>query len=234
MADPLGDLRPGHYHSDPPTGHDARPLRYTPVMRLLLATHNAHKVDEIRAILASAGDAMAGVEVVGLDAYPDVPEAPEDHDTFVDNAIQKARFVHARTGVACVADDSGLEVDALGGAPGVRSKRYTPEATAVANNAKLLRELAGHTDRTARFRCVLALVTERGVWTAEGACEGRIGAAPAGRGGFGYDPLFLPDDHPGRAMAELLPDEKNRISHRGRAFAQLPELLAVARRSHDS
>lgn len=198
-------------------------------MRLLLATHNAHKVDEIRAILAAAGDAMAGIEVVGLDAFPDIPEAPEDHDTFVENALQKAHFVFERAGIPCVADDSGLEVDALGGAPGVKSKRYTPEATAASNNAKLLRELDGRSDRTARFRCVLALVTADGQWTADGACEGTIAHAESGGGGFGYDPLFVPDGEGGRSMAELRPDEKNRISHRGRAFAQLPGLLAVAR-----
>ena len=203
-------------------------------MKLLLATHNAHKVEEIRAILASAGTAMDGIEVIGLDAYPNVPEAPEDHDTFVDNAIQKARFVHARTGVACVADDSGLEVDALDGAPGVRSKRYTPEATAASNNRKLLRELSGREDRTARFRCVLALVTEQGVWTADGSCEGSIATQPRGSGGFGYDPLFMPNDHLGRSMAELAPGEKNTISHRGRAFAQLPTLLAQSGAQTDS
>lgn len=198
-------------------------------MKLLIATHNAHKLDEIRAILAAAGLAEAGVEVVGLDAYPDVPESPEDHDTFVDNALQKARFVFDRTGVPCVADDSGLEVDALGGLPGVKSKRYTPEATAEANNAKLLGALAGVADRTARFRCVLALVTADGAWTADGACEGCIGEAIRGAGGFGYDPLFLPDGERGRTMAELTAGEKNRISHRGRAFAKLPGLLAAAR-----
>lgn len=198
-------------------------------MRLLLATHNAHKVDEIRAILAAAGAGMAGVEVVGLDAHPDIPESPEDHDTFVDNALQKARFVFARAGVACVADDSGLEVDALGGAPGVNSKRFTPEATAASNNARLLRELSGVSARRARFRCVLALVTADGEWTASGSCEGRIATAASGDGGFGYDPLFVPDDQGGRSMAALTAEEKNRISHRGRAFAQLPGLLAQAR-----
>jgi XTP/dITP diphosphohydrolase len=197
-------------------------------MQLLIATHNAHKLDEIRAILAAGGLAEAGVEVLGLDAFPDVPEAPEDHDTFVDNALQKARFVFERTGLPCVADDSGLEVDALGGAPGVKSKRYTPEATAEANNRKLLAALAGVPDRTARFRCVLALVSALGEWTADGACEGRIGDGVRGAGGFGYDPLFLPDGEGGRTMAELSPAEKNRISHRGRAFAQLPALLAAA------
>ena len=202
---------------------------YPRAMRLLLATHNAHKVDEIRAILSAAGTAMAGVEVVGLDAFPDIPEAPEDHETFVENALQKARFVFARAGIACVADDSGLVVDALGGAPGVRSKRYTVEATAETNNAKLLRELAGQRDRRARFRCVLALVTADGEWTASGTCEGRIGMSPAGGGGFGYDPLFLPDDADGLTMAQMSAAAKNEISHRGRAFVQLPELLADAR-----
>ena len=197
-------------------------------MRLLLATHNAHKVDEIRSILATAGAGMAGIEVVGLDAFPGIPEAPEDHDTFIENALQKARFVFERAGIACVADDSGLEVDALGGAPGVKSKRYTPQATAEANNDKLLRALTGRSDRRARFRCVLALVTASGQWTAAGTCEGRIGDALRGEGGFGYDPLFWPDACPGRTMAEVALAEKNTISHRAAAFAKLPGLLNEA------
>ena len=197
-------------------------------MRLILATHNAHKVEEIRAILADSDVAALGVEVVSLDAFPDVPESPEDHETFIENALQKAHFVYQHTGVACVADDSGLEVDALDGAPGVHSKRYTPEATAVANNTKLLQALSGVTERTARFRCTLALVTSGGEWTADGACEGEIANATRGEGGFGYDPLFLPDGFGGQTMAELLPSQKNQISHRGRAFAQLPRLLRQA------
>lgn len=189
---------------------------------VLLASHNRHKLDEVREILGARG-----IRVESLDDWPDVPEAPEDADNFVDNAVQKARFVSARTGRLCVADDSGLEVDALGGAPGVRSKRYTPEATAASNNKKLLEALAGQDDRRARFRCAIALVTPDGrVATAEGACEGRILGAPRGEGGFGYDPLFEAEDLPGRSLAQVTAAEKNAISHRGRAFSQLPRLLA--------
>lgn len=189
---------------------------------VLLASHNRHKLEEVRQIL---GDRGIGVE--SLDDWPDVPEAPEDADNFVDNAVQKARFVSERTGRLCVADDSGLEVDALGGAPGVHSKRYTPEATAASNNARLLRELDGQTDRRARFRCAIALVTPDGrCATAEGACEGSILTGPQGAGGFGYDPLFEAEALPGRSLAQVSPAEKNAVSHRGRAFAQLPRLLA--------
>ena len=190
---------------------------------VLLASHNRHKLDEVREILAPLGIALES-----LDAWPEVPEAPEDAPTFVENALQKARFVSARTGRICVADDSGLEVDALGGAPGVHSKRFTPEATAQSNNARLLRELADCEDRRARFRCAIALVAPDGrSATAEGACEGRILEAPAGVGGFGYDPLFEACDLPGRSLAEVQPEEKNAISHRGRAFRELPRLLAA-------
>lgn len=193
-------------------------------MKLVVATLNAHKLDEIRAILAEAG--QAGIEVVGLEAWPDLPEPPEDHDSFEENALQKARFVHARVGLPVLADDSGLEVDALGGAPGVRSKRFTPQATAESNNLHLLRLLDGVTARAARFRCVVALVTDRGEATASGACEGTIATTPRGEGGFGYDPLFLPADRPGLTLAELPAAAKNAISHRGRAVRQLPALLA--------
>lgn len=190
-------------------------------MRLLLASHNAHKLEEIRAILRGAP-----VELLDLSAFPAVPEPPEDGATFIANALQKARFVHGATGLLCLADDSGIEVDALDGAPGVRSKRFTPEATAAANNAELLRRLGERADRRARFRCAIALVGPTGEATAEGRVEGRIARQPRGAGGFGYDPLFLPDESPGRTMAELSPDEKNHISHRGRALQALPELLA--------
>lgn len=192
-------------------------------MRIVLATHNAHKLSELRDILDTRS-----VEVLSLADVDGVPDdIPEDHDTFEGNALQKARFVFERTGITAVADDSGIAVDALKGAPGVHSKRFTPEATAEANNQKLLRELLGVPDaeRTARFVCAMAIVGANGERTARGTCEGRIAHALRGSGGFGYDPLFLPDDAPGRAMAELSPDEKNAISHRGRAFARLPELL---------
>ncbi len=188
---------------------------------ILLASHNAHKLAEVTEILAPFG-----VRVRSIADFPEVPEAPEDAETFPENALQKARFVHARTGLPCVADDSGLEVDALGGAPGVRSKRYTLEARADTNNARLLAELTGVADRRARFRCAIALVGPRGEAVAEGACEGRILTAPSGTGGFGYDPLFEADDQPGRSLAELSAAEKNAISHRGRAFRQLPGLMS--------
>lgn len=192
-------------------------------MELVFATHNAHKAEEVAAILAGTGVVLRTLD--GLDGLPD--DIPETADTFVGNALQKARFVYERTGLLCVADDSGLEVDALGGAPGVRSKRYSPEADPSHNNALLLRELAGVDDRTGRFRCVIAVVGPRGEHTAEGRCEGRIATAPRGEGGFGYDPLFLPSEAPGRAMAELSMADKNAISHRGRAFRELPGLLAA-------
>jgi XTP/dITP diphosphohydrolase len=189
--------------------------------RIAVASANQHKIEEIEAILAPFG-----FEPVGLDHWPDIDDLPETADTFEGNALMKARALAELKGVVAVADDSGLEVDALGGAPGVHSKRFTPEATHAANNEKLLRVLAGVGDRGARFRCVIALVTPDGRQaTAAGACEGSIGHDLRGAGGFGFDPLFLPTEAPGRSMAELSADEKNAISHRGRAFRQLPGLL---------
>ena len=195
-------------------------------MKLLLASNNAHKAEEIRAILEGSG-----IELSTLDAYPDIPEPPETRDTFVGNALQKAQFVHERTGLLCVADDSGLAVDALDGAPGVRSKRFSAEATHPANNRLLLSRLDGREDRTARFICVIALVGDHFEATASGACAGTIRHALCGEGGFGYDPLFEPIEHPGRTMAELTLEEKNLISHRGRAFRELPALLDAWRAS---
>jgi XTP/dITP diphosphohydrolase len=154
----------------------------------------------------------------------------EDAPTFAGNAEKKARAALARSGLPSLADDSGLEVDALDGGPGVLSARYAGEGhDDAANNAKLLVALAGVPDaqRTARFRCALVFVDADGTkLVAEGACEGRIGHAGRGTGGFGYDPLFvLADDEGGRTMAELTPVEKNRISHRARALAKMAELL---------
>jgi XTP/dITP diphosphohydrolase len=189
-------------------------------MKLLFATNNAHKVDEVRAILAGTGIEVLTLREAGLDVDP-----PETGDTFEANALQKARFLFERTGLACVADDSGLEVDALGGAPGVHSKRFSPQAEPDANNRLLLERLGARPDRAARFRCVIAVVAPGWERTADGRCEGAIARAPRGDQGFGYDPLFLPDEAPGRTMAELSMDEKNAISHRGRAFRRLPELL---------
>jgi XTP/dITP diphosphohydrolase len=189
-------------------------------MRIVLASSNEHKIREIRQILDGTG-----IEVLGLEALGAMPEIPEDHDSFEENALQKANFVFVRTGEPCVADDSGLEVDALDGRPGVHSKRFTAEATAESNNRHLLELMHSQSQRTARFRCVLALVGPKGQATVSGACEGEIARSASGDGGFGYDPLFLPVEFPGRSMAELSPEEKNRMSHRGRAFRQLPALL---------
>lgn len=192
-------------------------------MHVLLATRNAHKVHEIAGALAALGWTVAGLDTV--DGLPE--ELPETGDTFEANALQKARFVAAATGLAALADDSGLEVAALGWGPGVYSRRFSPEATDQANNALLLRRLAGVDDRAARYRCALALVLPDGrEGVVDGACPGRIGQLPRGQNGFGYDPLFWPDDAPGRTMAELTLAEKNQISHRGRALSRLPGLIA--------
>ncbi|MGB0639170.1 MAG: RdgB/HAM1 family non-canonical purine NTP pyrophosphatase [Myxococcota bacterium] len=189
-------------------------------MRIILATHNSHKLIEVQAMLASTQ-----WEVVGLDQYPELGEIPEDHDTMEANAIQKADTVFRYTGLPTVADDSGIEIRALNWAPGVYSKRWTPEETDEANNAKLLRKLDGHSDRMAQYRCAIAFVTEQGTSTAEGICTGTIGHTLTGSGGFGYDPLFWPTDFPGRTMAQITLEEKNKISHRAAAFAHLPAML---------
>ncbi len=188
--------------------------------RLVFATHNAHKVEEVRALLDGSDLELQTLAELGFAEDP-----PETQDTFAGNALQKARFVYERTGLACVADDSGVEVDALDGAPGVHSKRFSPSQTFEANNQLLLDKLEGVANRRARYRCVIAVVGPSGERTAEGRVEGTIGTAPHGEGGFGYDPLFWPDEAPGRSMAELTMEEKNAISHRGRAFRQLPGLL---------
>ena len=189
-------------------------------MQLLFATQNHHKLIEVRQILAGSD-----IEVVDLSSYPELGELPETHDTFQENALQKASALHAHTGLPAIADDSGLEVDALDGAPGVHSKRYSVAETAEANNQKLLSALSGVTQRSARFRCSLALVTQDFSGVVDGTCEGSIANSLCGVAGFGYDPVFLPDGVLGKSMAEISMAEKNAISHRGRAFSNLPELL---------
>lgn len=185
-------------------------------MKLLVATRNPGKLREIRAIFR-----LPGVELTGADECPGLPaEIDENAPTFEGNALAKARACCAATGLWTLADDSGLEVTALGGAPGVRSARYagTP-CDHAANNRRLLRELAGTPDRRARFRCVLALCAPDGRhWLAEGRCEGTIAETPQGDGGFGYDPLFIPEGCR-RTFAAMAPEEKNRLSHRSRALA---------------
>ena len=193
--------------------------------RLAIATRNAHKLREIGRICADWPIEWLTVRThEGL--WPDVEEP---HDTYLENALAKAREVAAALGVTTVADDSGIEVDALGGAPGPRSARYAGEdATDAQNLDALLRALKGVPSggRTARYRCVAAVAWPDGreLW-AEGTCEGTLGTGPRGSGGFGYDPAFLPEGGD-RTMAELTDQEKDRISHRGRAFRALRDRLA--------
>lgn len=184
-------------------------------VRLLVATRNAHKLAEIRAILN-----WPGVALSGADEIPGLPEVEEDAMTFEGNALKKARTLRDASGLWTLADDSGLEVAALGGAPGVFSARYAGEPTDhAANNRKLLAALDGVADRSARFRCVLALAAPDGrEWTVSGAVAGRIAMAPSGDAGFGYDPLFIPDGYD-ISFAAMPAADKNRISHRARALA---------------
>lgn len=196
-------------------------------MRLILATTNRHKAEEF-SWLFQRHFASTPWHISTLLDHPDLPEPPETGETFEENALQKARFIYERTGIPTLADDSGLEVDALGGAPGVRSRRFSPEETAEANNQLLLARLEGVTDRRARFVCALALVTAVGEATLRGVAEGRIATAHQGGAGFGYDPLFHSDDLGGATFAEADPAAKHAVSHRGRATARLPELFAAA------
>jgi XTP/dITP diphosphohydrolase len=195
-------------------------------MKLVTATANPHKVVEIEAIL--------GPDFQLLPRPPEVPDVIEDGETLLDNARLKARALCAATGLPAVADDTGLEVDGLDGAPGVHSARYAGEDASYADNvAKMLRELAARPGaaRTARFRSValVAYPDGREVW-AEGIVGGVIADEPHGEGGFGYDPIFVPDDGDGRAFAEMTDDEKNAISHRGRAFRALAAKLVSSPR----
>lgn len=186
-------------------------------MRLLLATRNAHKVREMDALLAPHG----------IEPLPeDVPLPPETGETFAENALGKARAAAAASGHAAIADDSGIEAEALGGRPGVRSARFAGEdATDEENLAKLLRE-APAGSRLA-YVCALAYVDpQAGVEQVfEARCSGTLAGEPRGTGGFGYDPAFVPDEHPDRTMAELEPAEKDAISHRGRAVRLLRSWL---------
>ena len=197
-----------------------------PAATIVVATGNAHKLVEIEAIL---GRAMSGVRFVSIKQLGDFEDPEETGTTFAENALIKARAAVAETGFAAVADDSGLVVDALNGEPGVYSARYAGvHGDDAANNAKLLRNLADvpAAERTARFMSVVALVRPDGTeLTGTGACEGTIGFEGRGSNGFGYDPLFLPEDTPGKTMAELTPEEKNAISHRYHALVDLSAKL---------
>ena len=193
--------------------------------RLAIASRNAHKLREIRAVCADWPVAW----LTAQDHEGEWPDVEEPHESYLANALEKARAAAASLGVPAVADDSGIEVDALGGAPGPRSARYAGEtATDEQNLRELIRALAGVPSggRTARYRCVAALAWPGGEEIhAEGICEGTLISKPRGGGGFGYDPIFEPAGWD-MTMAELAPEEKHRISHRGRAFRALRDLLA--------
>lgn len=192
-------------------------------MKLVLATNNQGKVREFQVLLAGLP-----LELLTLADFPNLPEVLEDGTTFRENAAKKARETASATGLLALADDSGLEVDYLAGEPGVYSARYAgPQRSDEDNNARLLKELSQvpTEERTARFRCVIAISTPEGkVDYAEGSCEGIIGYAAKGEDGFGYDPLFLVPEY-GATFAELGLEVKNRISHRGKALKAAADLL---------
>jgi XTP/dITP diphosphohydrolase len=193
-------------------------------MRLCFASNNSHKLDEIRRLLPTS------VQLLSLADIGCHEELPETQPTLQGNARQKAQYVFDNYGVACFADDTGLEVVALGGAPGVYSARYAgPERKDAANVAKLLRELATQPDRRACFRTVIALVQADGsIHEFSGAVDGVIATLPTGRRGFGYDPVFVPTEGDGRTFAEMTLDEKNLLSHRARATEGLVHFLQTA------
>ena len=191
-------------------------------MTLCFATNNAHKLDEVRPLLSSRFELKT---LADIDCHE---ELPETGDTLEANALQKARYVWEHYRVPCFADDTGLEVAALDGAPGVYSAHYAgPARDAAANVQKLLTELTGHPDRSARFRTVIAYIDPNGrEWQFEGTVPGRLTEAPRGPGGFGYDPVFQPDGF-AETFAELPLEVKNRIGHRGRAVAALVQWLTT-------
>jgi len=183
------------------------------VTRFVLATHNAHKVEELRRIL---GDRLGAHDLVAYDG----PDAIEDADSFEGNALIKARAAFAHTGLPALADDSGIAVDVLDGAPGIRSARYAGTRDDGDNLRLLLAHLEGVENRAARFVCAAALVDADGEYVVRGEWAGTVLTAPAGEGGFGYDPVFRPDGE-ARSAAELSAAEKDAASHRFRAFAAL-------------
>ena len=190
---------------------------------LIVATRNEHKLREL-------GEVLPGIELDPLP--PEVELPPEEWQTFSENALGKARAAHAATGRAAIADDSGIEAHGLDGRPGVHSARYAGEdATDEQNLAKLLDEVGRQDDRGVSYVCVIALVDEGGNESVfEGRSDGTLATEPRGTGGFGYDPAFIPDDtgpDDERTMAELTPDEKNAISHRGRAARELATHLGL-------
>ena len=188
-------------------------------MKIVFATNNAHKLDEVRQVV---GDKFS---LVSLRECGIVEDIPENEPTLEGNALAKARYIYARTGADCFADDTGLEVDALGGEPGVRSARYATDGhDDEANKRLLLERLKGVENRAAQFRTAVALIMGGKEYLFEGIVRGRIATEQHGEGGFGYDPLFVPEGYD-RTFAQMSAEEKNAISHRGRAVRKLAEFL---------
>jgi XTP/dITP diphosphohydrolase len=193
--------------------------------RVVLATRNAHKVAELNRILADAG--FAG-ELIGLDEFPDAPDVAETGRTFADNALLKARAIAAHTGLPAVSDDSGLTVHAMNGMPGILSARWAGKhGDDRANLELVLGQLADIDNRGAEFVCVaaLALPGDSREWTTAGVLPGSLTREPRGTNGFGYDPIFVPDGMQ-TTTAELSPQDKDAISHRGRAFRAIAPIIA--------
>jgi XTP/dITP diphosphohydrolase len=188
-------------------------------MEICFATNNAHKIEEIKAILGSKFRLLSLVEIGCHE------ELPEERDTLEGNSLQKAEYVFNNYKVACFADDTGLEVEALAGAPGVYSARYAGEQRSAEDNMDLLlKNLEGKSDRKAQFRTVITLIQPGGLHLFEGKVEGTILKERRGTGGFGYDPIFLPSGF-SKTLAEMSMEEKNQISHRARATKKLVEFL---------
>jgi len=190
--------------------------------RIVLATRNNHKTEEVKTILKDLG-----LEILTLSDFPDVPVLKEEGSTFQENSLQKAHAVYLHTKIPALADDSGLEVFFLNGRPGVISARYAGDgATDEENNEKLLGQMRGVAPRRrrAQFRAVLTLFGDNGTEVTEGICPGRLAESPRGTNGFGYDPIFIPDGF-SRTYAELTFEEKNKISHRAKALEKMREIL---------
>ena len=190
-------------------------------MKLIFATANLHKLREAQEILGP------GFELLPASEAGITEDIPETGNTFRDNSLQKAEYIYKRTGLNCFADDSGLEVDVLGGAPGVETARYAgPGRDSAANIAKLLKEMGQATNRKARFRTCVTLILNGETHFFDGVMEGSIGIIPYGNGGFGYDPIFIPEGY-NITTAQLPADEKNAISHRGKALRAMAEYLGA-------
>ena len=195
-------------------------------MKLVLATRNQGKVRELTEMLRVEENTEQQIEVISLESYPDAPEVVEDGKTYMENAAKKASVIAEYTSHLTLADDAGLEVDALNGAPGINSKRWAGEdATDAIRIAKLLQALEGVSDRRARFVAAIAVVhPDSAPEIVFGVCEGHIRHAPIGESGFGYDPVFVPDGY-NQTFAELGENIKNQISHRAKALEQAIGLL---------